>query len=367
MKAMILAAGAGTRLKPLTRILPKPLIPVLGKPVMEYLVEELARHGFDRIMVNVSHFAAAIESYFGDGRRFGVEIGYSFEGAVRDGEVVARPLGSAGGIRRVQDFAGFFDDTFLVVCADALIDLDLAEALRRHRRSGAAASLAVARVAPARIREYGVVVADERGRVVSFQEKPSAAEALSDRVNAGVYVFEPRVLELIPRGQTYDVGAQLFPRILETGLGLNAIEMPFNWIDIGRLSDYWEAMQRLMRGALKRVRMPGVESAPGVWCGLDARIDWAGARLEGPVYVGSGAEIRAGAEIVGPTWIGRGCRVEGGARVRRGIVLDYTRVGPRASLSEALAFGRDCVDREGNPVPGLAPGEIGDVREERVA
>ncbi|MED5406698.1 MAG: nucleotidyltransferase family protein, partial [Pseudomonadota bacterium] len=125
MKAMILAAGKGTRVRPLTHKMPKPMIPVLGKPVMEYLVEQLGRHRFDQIMVNVSHLAHSIESYFGDGRRWGVEIGYSFEGHLHNGETVAQPIGSAGGIRRIQDFGGFFDNTFLVVCGDALIDLDL--------------------------------------------------------------------------------------------------------------------------------------------------------------------------------------------------------------------------------------------------
>jgi hypothetical protein len=141
MKAMILAAGKGTRVRPLTQVLPKPMIPILGKPVMEYLVEELARHGFNQIMVNTSHLAPSIENYFNDGRRWGVEIGYSFEGLIQDGEVVAQPVGSAGGMRRIQDFGGFFDDTFLVVCGDALIDLDLTTAVRRHWQSGAAASL----------------------------------------------------------------------------------------------------------------------------------------------------------------------------------------------------------------------------------
>ena len=132
MKAMILAAGKGTRVRPLTHQLPKPMIPVLGKPVMEYLVEQLARYGFREIMVNISHLAAQVENYFGDGRRWGVEIGYSFEGHISDGETIAEPLGSAGGVRRIQDFGGFFDDTFLVVCGDAVIDLDLAAVLRKH-------------------------------------------------------------------------------------------------------------------------------------------------------------------------------------------------------------------------------------------
>ena len=140
MKAMILAAGQGTRVRPLTQRMPKPMIPVLGKPVMEYLVEQLAVHGFNQIMVNISHLADSIEGYFGDGRRWGVEIGYSFEGYLDAGSTIAQPVGSAGGIARIQDFGAFFDDTFLVVCGDALIDLDLTAVLRRHWQSGAVAS-----------------------------------------------------------------------------------------------------------------------------------------------------------------------------------------------------------------------------------
>jgi len=350
MKAMILAAGKGTRVRPLTQVLPKPMIPVLGKPVMEYLVEELARHGFNQVMVNTSHLATNIESYFNDGRRWGVEIGYSFEGCIQDGEVVAQPVGSAGGMRRIQDFGGFFDDTFLVVCGDALIDLDLTTAIRRHWQSGAVASLVATRVERSQVCNYGVVVCDERGRISEFQEKPSVEEARSNLVNTGIYIFEPSVLELVPPGVDFDIGRDLFPAILAAGLPFNAIDLPFTWIDIGRLSDYWEANQRLMRGHLNFVRMPGTEVFPGVWCGLNVKVDWDDVRLEGPVYIGAGSHIMGGAEILGPTWIGHGCVIEGGARVRRSILFEYSRLGGRAHVDEAVVFGRNCVDKEGNPV-----------------
>ena len=133
MKAMILAAGKGTRVRPITHTIPKPLIPILQKPVMEFLLELLRKHGFDEIMVNVSHLAEEIEGYFRDGQRFGVQIGYSFEGKIVDGDLVGEALGSAGGLRRIQDFNPFFDDTFIVLCGDALIDLDLTAAVKYHR------------------------------------------------------------------------------------------------------------------------------------------------------------------------------------------------------------------------------------------
>jgi mannose-1-phosphate guanylyltransferase len=151
----------------------------------------LARHGFDEIMINVSHLPEKIESYFGNGERFGVEIGYSFEGHIEDGKIKSEAVGSAGGIKRIQEFGGFFDDTFLVVCGDALIDLDLTKAVRQHWKSGAMASICTLSVEPEEVSDYGVVVCDKRGQITSFQEKPSVAEALSNKVNTGIYIFEP--------------------------------------------------------------------------------------------------------------------------------------------------------------------------------
>ena len=350
---MILAAGKGTRVRPLTHAMPKPMIPVLGKPVMEYLVEHLARHDFDQIMVNVSHLAPAIEGYFGDGRRWGVEIGYSFEGHIEGGETIASPVGSAGGIKRIQDFGGFFDDTFLVVCGDAVIDLDLSAMVRKHWQSGAMASIVVRQVPRERVSSYGVVVCDEGGRIQSFQEKPATEEALSQLANTGIYIFEPGIIDLIPRDQNFDIGSQLFPLILEKGLPFNAIEAPFNWIDIGHLSDYWEANQQMMRGKLRGVRMPGTEVRPKIWTGLNVKVDWDEVRVEGPVYIGSASHIEPGCEIYGPTWIGNGCHLESGSRISRSIVFDYSRIGPAGKINDSLVFGRNCVDQNGEPIPNV--------------
>lgn len=146
MKAMILAAGKGTRVRPITHTTPKPMIPIMQKPVMEFLLELLRQHGFNQIMVNVSHLSEEIENYFRDGQRFGVQIAYSFEGRIEDGKLIGDALGSAGGLKRIQDFQPFFDDTFVVLCGDALIDLDLGEAVRRHKQKGAMASLITKRV-----------------------------------------------------------------------------------------------------------------------------------------------------------------------------------------------------------------------------
>ena len=190
MKAMILAAGKGTRVRPITHTTtPKPMIPILQKPVMEFLLELLREHGFNEIMVNVSHLSEEIENYFRDGQRFDVQIAYSFEGRISDGELIGEAMGSAGGLKKIQDFQAFFDDTFVVLCGDALIDMDLTEAVRRHREKGAMASLITKRVPRDQVSSYGVVVTDEAGRVLSFQEKPSVEEAASDMINTGIYIF----------------------------------------------------------------------------------------------------------------------------------------------------------------------------------
>jgi mannose-1-phosphate guanylyltransferase len=359
---MILAAGKGTRVQPLTYEMPKPMVPILGKPVMEYLVENLARHGFRDIMVNVSHLPEQIERYFGDGRRWGVRIGYSFEGHIHDGKITSTPLGSAGGLKRIQNFSGFFDDTFAVVCGDALIDLDLTRALRLHWQNGAKASVCVHKVAPARVSDYGVVVCDDDWRITSFQEKPAVEEARSNLVNTGIYIFEPEVLDLIPSRQEYDIGSELFPQIVAKGMPFYAIHEPFNWVDIGRLSDYWEANQQLMQGKLRDIRIPGKEVRPGVWTGINVQADWDNVKITGPVFIGSSSRIEPGCEIIGPTWIEHGCHLQKGASVIRSILFEHSRIGASACVEDSIVFGRYCVNKEGRPVTDVQLGWVGDAR-----
>jgi mannose-1-phosphate guanylyltransferase len=348
MKAMILAAGKGTRVRPLTYDLPKPMIPLLGKPVMAYLVEHLAKYGVTEIMVNVSYLHEKIEEYFGEGHQFGVQIGYSFEGYTNDdGEVVPMPIGSAGGMKKIQDFGGFFDQTTIVLCGDALIDLDIKSALFEHKRKGALASVVTREVPWDKVSSYGVVVSDADGRITEFQEKPSEAEARSNFISTGIYIFEPGVLELIPPGVPFDIGSQLFPLMAERGLPFYAQRRPFNWLDIGTMSDYWEVLQNVLMGEVAHMDMPGTQVDDGVWVGLNTSIDWHGTTIEGPVYIGSGSRIEAGAHIVGPTWIGHGSHICEGAEVVRSVLFEYTRVLAGVSLDEMIVFKDYSVDRQG--------------------
>jgi mannose-1-phosphate guanylyltransferase len=347
-KGMILAAGKGTRVRPLTKSLPKPMVPVLGKPLMEYLIEHLARHGVREIMVNVAYHHHHIERYFGDGHRWGVELGYSYEGHLDQGEVVPSPLGSAGGMRKIQDFSGFFDETTLVLCGDALIDLDITAAVRQHRDCGALASVVTLEVPLEEVHNYGIVLSDVQGRVQSFQEKPAAEEARSRQASTGIYLFEPGVLDLIPAGEAYDIGSQLFPRLVQEGHAFHAQQQSFHWIDIGKVSDYWSVLQRVLKGEVSTMRMPGREVRPGVWQGLNTRIAWDEVKVEGPVYLGSGVCIEPGATIIGPAWIGHGSHVRAGARVERSVLFEYTRVPSGAVFRDVILSPEYCVDREGH-------------------
>ncbi|GAB2890596.1 NDP-sugar synthase [Uliginosibacterium flavum] len=347
-KAMILAAGQGTRVRPLTKDIPKPMIPILGKPVLEYIIEHLARHGVKEIMINVAFMHRKIEEYFGDGHRWGVEIGYSYEGAYEHGDILPKPIGSAGGMKHIQDNSGFFDQTTLVLCGDAIIDLDIGAALHEHKHKGAIASVVALDVPLSEVKNYGIVVSDENGKIISFQEKPSPEEAKSTLASTGIYIFEPAALELVPSGKVYDIGSELFPLLVAKGLPFYAQNRFFNWIDIGRVTDYWTVLQRVLRGEIAQMDMPGKEVKPGVWVGLNTRIDWDKVHVEGPVYIGSSVRIEEGATIIGPSWIGHGCHVRKSATVVRSVLFEYTRVGAGMTFAEMVVSPRYCVDRTGH-------------------
>lgn len=346
-KGMILAAGQGTRVRPLTNDVPKPMIPILGKPVMEYLIELMARHGIREIMVNVAWHHRKIEEYFGDGRRWGVAIGYSYEGALEHGDIVHRPKGSAGGMRYIQDTSGFFDETTLVVCGDALVDLDITAAVNEHKARGAIASVVALDVPRSDVGNYGIVVAGVDGRIQSFQEKPAPDDALSTLASTGIYLFEPSALDYVPHARNYDIGSELFPSLVQQDVPFFVQSRPFHWIDIGRVSDYWSVLQRALAGELSNVVMPGREIRPGVFVGLNVQVDWSRVEIEGPVYLGSSVRVEAGCHIRGPAWIGHGSHLRAGVHLDRCALMEYTRIGAGVHMKDMVVSPRYCVDREG--------------------
>jgi mannose-1-phosphate guanylyltransferase len=348
MKAMILAAGKGTRVQPITYTIPKPLIPIIQKPVMEFLIDLLRENGFDEIMVNVSHLAQEIESYFHDGQRFGVQIGYSFEGSIgTNGELVGQAVGSAGGMKRIQEFAPFFDDTFVVLCGDALIDLDLKAAVKWHRAKGSIATVIMKSVPKEEVSSYGVVVTDRDGRIRAFQEKPSIEAALSNDINTGIYIFEPEIFNYIPANEEYDIGGDLFPKLVEIGAPFYGVSMDFQWVDIGRVPDYWQAICSVLLGKVKNVPIPGKQVRPGIYAGINVAANWDKINIQGPVYIGAMTKIEDGATIIGPTMIGRNCHICKNSTINNSVIFEYSHIGAQAYLHEKLVFGRYCVDKTG--------------------
>ncbi|MBI5309682.1 MAG: NDP-sugar synthase [Actinobacteria bacterium] len=298
MKAMVLAAGLGTRLKPITYGIPKPMVPVIDRPVMAHLLGLVERHGFDGAVANLHYFPDTIREYFGDGSAFGVDLQYNFEPEL---------LGTAGGVRAVRDHFG--DEPFLIISGDALTDIDLTALVERHRASGGVATLTVKRVPDTR--EYGVVLHDSDGRITGFQEKPDPAEALSDLGNCGIYVFSPEIFDYFPESDFVDWAQDVFPVLLENDIPFYIHEIEEYWNDVGSLGELRSGTFDALTGALD-LGIAGTGSPDGVFA-ADASV--------GPVWVGEGASIGEGAKLLGPVVIGDGATVGTGAAVRDSIVF----------------------------------------------
>ena len=344
MKAMILGAGKGTRVQPITHEIPKPMIPLVRKPVMEYLVELLKKHGVDQIMVNTSHLAPIIENYFRDGEQFGVSMAYSYEGYLESGVSVSSPVGSAGGMKKIQDFSGFFDETFIVLCGDAWIDLDISKALEIHRQKKAIASIIIREVPHDEVFKYGMVALDKDDRITQFQEKPDPKDAISNLANTGIYIFEPEIFDYIPSGVAYDIGGELFPKLAKENLPFIGINLPFQWLDIGNVQDVWTVTSQTLNGEVAGFKMPGREIMPGVHVGINLNVDFDQVNITPPVYIGGSTKIENGATIIGPAVLGANCVVESGAVIKNCIVEDYTRLTSQANLEGKIIFGSKCID-----------------------
>jgi mannose-1-phosphate guanylyltransferase len=330
MKAMVLAAGLGTRLRPITFAMPKPMVPVLNRPVMEHSVRLLVRHGFGEAIANLHWFPETIEGHFGDGSEFGIELSYSREEQL---------LGTAGGVRKA---AGFLGDSFLVVAGDALTDLDFAAMREFHESHDGLATMATKRVADTD--QYGVVIAGDDGRIQGFQEKPDPAEALSDLANTCIYMFRAEVFDFFPAPGTSkaagegdppgfaDWAMDVFPALLESDVPFYSHEIDAYWNDIGNLEELRQGNLDALLGEVQ------VETgAPEVAAGIRSASPLDDAEVEGPVLVGSGVELGTGARIEGPAIVGDGCRIGDGAWVRDSILLAGTELPPEAMLVGAIA------------------------------
>jgi mannose-1-phosphate guanylyltransferase/phosphomannomutase len=324
-KAIVMAGGMGSRLRPLTLTRPKPMLPVANRPVMAHILEWLRGHGFSEVLVTLHYRAEDIRRAFGDGRSLGLKITYRVE---------EKPLGTAGSVKAAEDWIG--GEPFLIASGDALTDMDLAALRRRHQESGACLTLGLKHVPdPA---QYGVVEVDDRGRVVRFQEKPGPGRAFSNLANTGIYWVEPHVLERVPLDRPYDWSRDVFPELLAAGLPLFGQGLDGYWCDIGSMTDYHRGQRDALEGAV-RVALPGTAIQPGIWLGPNVRVA-PGAVVEGPVLLGSGCRIERDARVGPGSILGERTIVRTGACVWNAVVGAGCEVGPRAVV-------RDCVVGEG--------------------
>lgn len=320
MKAMILAAGLGTRLRPLTNSVSKPMVPMAGRPCMEHTVRLLQKAGFKDIVVNLHYLPEQVQEFFGDGSRFGVRMTYSYEKEL---------LGTAGGFKRVEEFFG--GETALVISGDALTDIDLTRFLAFHRECGGLATLALKRVSDPT--QYGVVVL-EKNRVSRFQEKPKKEEAISNLANTGIYLFEPGIFRLIPADTFFDFARDVFPLLLERGDGLHGYATDGYWCDVGSLDVYRQANYDILAGAVN-VEPTGRRRAGDLWLGENVSIHQ-GAEIIGPVVLGNNCVVSAGAQILGPAVLGDNVVVGEGAVIKRGILWDNVKVGKGAGIVDTV-------------------------------
>ncbi len=317
MKAVVMAGGEGTRLRPMTANQPKPLLPVINRPIMEHVLRLLRRHGLTETVVTVQFLAALIRNYFGDGEELGMSLHYATE---------EMPLGTAGSVKNAAD--KLRDDRFLVISGDALTDIDLTDMIRFHRENRALVTIGLKRV-PNPL-EFGIIIVDEQGRVQRFLEKPTWGQVFSDTVNTGIYVMEPSVLDEVATDRPVDWSADVFPRLLERGAPLYGYVAEGYWEDVGTHESYLKAQADALSGRV-RLEFGAFELSPGVWAAEGASID-PEAILKGPLYVGDYAKVEAGAELREYTVLGSNVVVKSGAFVHRAVIHDNVYIGPGANL-----------------------------------
>jgi mannose-1-phosphate guanylyltransferase/phosphomannomutase len=320
-KAMLLAAGAGTRLRPLTYETPKPMVPVVNRPVIHHVLDNLLKHGVQEVMVNLHAMPEQVRGYCGDGSRWSLKLAYSLE---------PKLMGTAGAIKRVEGFLK--GGPFFVMSGDGLSDIDLTAMYAFHRKRGSVATMAVKRI-DARF-EYGVTLMDSAQRIKGFMEKPSWGDVFSNKVNTGIYLFEPEILKLIPPNKLYDFGHELWPKLLKLKKPIYAYETESYWCDVGNLPEYRRCQIDCLDRKAK-INIPGVEVRKGVYIQEGTVVD-PRARLIPPVVIGKGGRVAAGA-VVGPySVVGDRAQIGAGARLERCILFDNVTVGEGVSLNNCI-------------------------------
>ncbi len=320
MKAVVMAGGEGSRLRPLTIRRPKPMVPIAGKPVMEHILNLLKRHGITEVVITVQYLASNIEDYFGNGSQFGMRITYSREDV---------PLGTAGSVKNAEDQ---LTEPFLVISGDALTDYNLTDIIKYHQEKKAMATLTLAHVHNPL--EYGVIITNEEGHITQFLEKPSWGEVFSDTINTGIYVIDPKIFSYFEKNKQFDFSQELFPMMLKNGDPIYGYVSDGYWCDVGSLSEYMRANADVLQGRVD-VEIPAKNIGGNIWCeeGVDIAEE---AQLYGPIYLAHDCKIKAGAIVHGPSTIGHYTIIDERAQVDRSIVWNNSYIGERAELRGAL-------------------------------
>jgi NDP-sugar pyrophosphorylase family protein len=320
IRAMVMAAGAGTRLRPLTDDVPKPMVPIANRPVLEYTLLNLKRHGITDIILNLHSYPEQIRNYFGDGARFGLHLEYSHEPKLR---------GTAGGVKKAESFLN--QGTFIVMSGDGLTDANLTQLIAFHRARRALATMAVVPV-DARF-DYGITLTTPAGRITRFVEKPSWGEIFSNQVNSGIYVFEPAIFSFIPKNRVYDFGKQVWPELLRRRKPIFAWKTAAYWCDVGNLQEYRRAQKEFLEKKLYfRPLLPEIKQ--GIWA--PKHFSLKGIRLKAPCLIGEGARIAPGVTIGRGTVIGPGVHIEQGARLENTVVWKNARIGKNITLENCI-------------------------------
>ncbi len=330
MKAVIMAGGEGTRLRPLTSNAPKPMLPIVNRPMMEHVVDLLRRHGFDEIVVTVAYMADAIRHHFGDGSEFGVKLAYATEDV---------PLGTAGSVRNARDH---LDERFLVISGDVLTDIDLSAIVAAHVERQALVTIGLVPVENPL--EFGVVITRPDGSIERFLEKPSWGQVFSDTINTGIFVLEPEVLDRIDADRAVDFSGEVFPTLLAEGAPLFGAVGEGYWEDVGTLDAYLRSHQDVLEGRVS-LAIDGFELSPGVWLGDGAEVH-PEATVVGPAVVGDNCRVEAGTRLGAYTVLGANVRVRSDADLERSVVHDNVYLGEGVRLRGSVV-GRSCDLRRG--------------------
>src|ERR687898_2358623 len=323
MKAVIMAGGQGTRLRPLTSNQPKPMIPIVGVPCMEHSVNLLKEHGFTDIVVTLQFMPEEIRDYFGDGSDWGVCMSYSVEDV---------PAGTAGSVKLAEELLE--GERVLVISGDALTDCDLARVVSFHEENAAEATMVLKSVENPL--DFGIVITEEDGRISRFLEKPAWGQVFSDTVNTGIYLLEPSVMDEIPDPEDgeYDFSKELFPKLLDAGRPLYGYITEDYWEDIGTLEQFASAQRDVLDGRVKGVRPPGTRLRENIFVGRRAQVDDDG--LEGPVVIGENVRVDEGARIGAYSVIADNVVISSGATIERSVIAEGSYIGEGAELVDTL-------------------------------